>query len=304
MVQTRSASARAAILGSPPRCVPPKMRKPPKSKNKKVATKQKDPSSPLTSFHLFEKLPLELRAMVWQMTLVPRTVEVNYVPVRGFYSRTITPIALRACPDSRSAVIYAYQMCFGNFIHSPRTPFNFSIDTIYLDNNVENDVTLILTCLKPQEAARIQRIAISEYVDMNWATCIRSEDNTFDLIRQVVPLLPALRSIQLVNDLSLRVEEMNYHEGAGAVKLYDSWPAGLLEDHLRMMNTGGSMCACGHCFDDYTAEEIYEEIGDCPCGDHELEDPTLPDLLGGIEGVKVTSIWGWRPSEPYRLSQF
>lgn len=58
----------------------------------------------LTSFSKFNLLPIEIRNIIWRLTLQARAIDVAYSMQRGFYSRTKTPVALKVCKESREAV--------------------------------------------------------------------------------------------------------------------------------------------------------------------------------------------------------
>lgn len=65
----------------------------------------------MNTFHPFPLLPFELRALIWQSTVQPRTVEVR-VDNRGSYqnrhlvSSTPVPAALQACREARNLGLY------------------------------------------------------------------------------------------------------------------------------------------------------------------------------------------------------
>lgn len=58
----------------------------------------------LAFFTKFLDLPVEIRQMIWRLTLQGRNIEVEFHSDHGFYSRAIIPTALRVCRDSRTAV--------------------------------------------------------------------------------------------------------------------------------------------------------------------------------------------------------
>ena len=74
----------------------------------------------MATFHPFPRLPAELRAQIWQMTVEPRIVEVR-LRVRGKWgektfnkltSPTPVPAPLQTCRESRNAGLY--QRCFSD----------------------------------------------------------------------------------------------------------------------------------------------------------------------------------------------
>ena len=298
MARTRSVTSRAAPGPRSPRHSPRKT-KPLKSKTKKNPTKKIPKSRPLTSFHLFEKLPVELRAMIWNLTCVPRTVEVAFTQERGLYTRTITPIALRACPDSRSAVLHVYQACFGNFLQPARIWFNFSIDTLYFNQNLDNEIMLLFASLQSHEAKQLRHIAISEDINQDENYVDENRTDAFALVKKVVPMLPALKSIQLVCKMANRLDDVD-DDLDGALRLYEAWPESVMKDHMEIMVEELITCACGQCY----LDAFDPNVDDCPCGDHNLMDAKY--VLGdvGNKNVKLSSIWGWRPPAGVRTTQF
>jgi hypothetical protein len=90
----------------------------------------------LTSFTKFTDLPIEIRNIIWRLTLQARAIDISYRMDRGFYSRTKVPIALRVCHESRMAVsivhttsssftdlklqvVKDYPLCFGSVLFAP-----------------------------------------------------------------------------------------------------------------------------------------------------------------------------------------
>jgi hypothetical protein len=306
MVQTRSVTARLAGhgLGGPlPR--KKKIVKP----NKKLMSSGKEKSRQLTSFHCFEKLPAELRVLIWNLTVVPRVVDIKFDIDRGFYTLALTPIALRACPDSRSAIIHAYYPCFGTFLHQPRIMFNYSIDTIYFRANMQNEIMLLFSNLKQQEASCLQRIGIDEDINTDWYDGGDLEVDAFEVLGSVVPKLPALKAVQLVANVAHRVHP-DFSEGFGAVRFYESWPEDIMEEHIDYVQFTRGMCSCGECHHEFSDDD-FDERG-CPCGDHDLADLLDPDLHGRTgsfggsvyKGIQLSAIWGFRPTLERRTAQF
>lgn len=130
-------------------------------------------NSMLTTFHPFKRLPIELRFMIWRLTLEPRVVEVEHGWRIGnsrnededcYYSRINLPIALNVCHDSRDAIIPLYPLCFAADSSRPMIRFNFSLDTLYIDDTFGEYVFDFLENLKPIEMARLKLIAISDKV--------------------------------------------------------------------------------------------------------------------------------------------
>ncbi|CAN9343449.1 unnamed protein product [Alternaria alternata] len=72
----------------------------------------------MATFHLFPRLPAELRLRVWELTVEPRTVKVGFKSryegelwqTTALYSKTPIPAPLQTCRESRNAGLY--QRCF------------------------------------------------------------------------------------------------------------------------------------------------------------------------------------------------
>jgi hypothetical protein len=72
----------------------------------------------MATFHLFPRLPAELRLRVWELTVEPRTVKVGFKSryegelwqTTALYSKTPIPGPLQTCRESRNAGVY--QRCF------------------------------------------------------------------------------------------------------------------------------------------------------------------------------------------------
>jgi hypothetical protein len=119
----------------------------------------------LQCFTLFTSLPLELRFIIWRLSLSPRIVEIltsDYCTT-GFYSQAALPTALHVCRESRQAVEALYPHCFGSFLQPERVRFNFDLDILYLDVSQEEDgLYRLFGILKETELARLKYIAIDE----------------------------------------------------------------------------------------------------------------------------------------------
>ena len=236
----------------------------------------------LQKFTLFPKLPLEIRQEIWKCTLEPRTIEIRSSTVQGFYSRSKVPVALRVNKDSRRAVGLLYHLCFGSVIHEPRIVFNFSMDTLFLSEDMWAEVPRFLTGLKDVEVKNLQCIAVDRHIDEagEWGLEGWNEYNNMELFQKVAAAMPALKEFRIV----VQINEM-YHgelhqwpEGDGELELYEKLPWGIRQHLLKL----------GPHHDwDYGDDDI------CDC--HELQE--YSDMLKGIDVAKKGSIWGWRPTK-------
>lgn len=87
-------------------------------------------------FHPFPRLPFELRAQIWELTVEPRTVEIRYKreyqdagsKVLHVTSSTPVPATLQACRDARN--LRLYQRAFNAGTEPRYVWVDFEIDTI------------------------------------------------------------------------------------------------------------------------------------------------------------------------------
>ncbi|TVY87597.1 hypothetical protein LAWI1_G007528 [Lachnellula willkommii] len=260
------------------------------------------------SFPKFPKLPVELRAMIWKFTLEARIVEIDFQETRGFYTQVETPVALRVCKDSRDAAISSYPACFGNLMFTPRTVFNFSLDTLYIGLRVQSDILHLVGSLNATEISKLQSLAIDRDINLDLEMGGHCEINYESCVKRAASLMPNLRVFLQVFDLVDWLEEDCIDEGTGPMKLYLEWPTKVENMHTCPMMSGGR-CACGryHGIDseDSDCSEYYDDGYDVDyepvCGKHDLPDEyemePLPSRSGGRSTPKVSAIWGWRPTK-------
>jgi hypothetical protein len=94
---------------------------------------------PLTTSHLFPRLPKELRLQIWNHAICePRTVAIQnkWTTSRtaGLYTarRNPPPATLQANQESRSQALTIYTTAFRNGVEPRYTYVNFDIDTIFV----------------------------------------------------------------------------------------------------------------------------------------------------------------------------
>jgi hypothetical protein len=80
----------------------------------------------MATFHPFPRLPFELRARIWALTVEPRTVDIsvpnNYVFVKTALpvSSTPVPAPLQACQESRRELD---ESGYGHYLYWQRVEF-------------------------------------------------------------------------------------------------------------------------------------------------------------------------------------
>ncbi|KAK0102839.1 hypothetical protein ONS95_000963 [Cadophora gregata] len=230
--------------------------------------------APLTSFHLFPKLPTEIRMMIWKLSLEARTVEIQWSETRGFFTRVPTPIALRVCKDSRDAVKSKYPLCFGNVLYKPSTVFNFSLDTLYVDQDLQHQAFYFLASLSAEEVAKMQSLAVDHFLNEDFDIGVKIEWDLIAAYRKLASSMPALQEYRIVHNLAYCTDE-EFYGGSGPMMLYEDWPDGIWEQH---------------CCD----PELYcYESKDYICECHRVPDATSE--VAGLKVPKMGAIWGWRP---------
>ena len=96
------------------------------------------PSVPhMATFRSFRRLPLELRAHIWESTIEPRTVDVRYEKewqagvgyrILHVISSTSVPTTLQTCQEVRNSGLYRRAFSHGN--DARYVWVNFDVDTI------------------------------------------------------------------------------------------------------------------------------------------------------------------------------
>jgi hypothetical protein len=244
----------------------------------------------LKSFPLFPKLPLEIRMMIWKLTLQPRILELQFSYIRGFFTKAKGPVALRVNQESRNTVKPLYPLCFGNVVYQPRVLFNFSIDTLFLEHDFQPQLLLFLASLKLDEMVQLKYLAVDTRIDTDYGDGEHADIDTELVIRNVVPSMIALKEIRLIIDLDYCPEiDIEHPSGNGPMELFDdNWPNYVRDYHIDYHE---AMCDCdGECFGLDSDDEL--------CGCHDCGCMDLPELdhdWEQVEGPTVCYAWGWRP---------
>ncbi|CZR54193.1 uncharacterized protein PAC_04076 [Phialocephala subalpina] len=143
------------------------------------------------TFYPFKRLPIEIRQMIWRYILKARVVEVLWATLDGekavipsnqdllglegfpsadeivFMSLSKLPIALQVNKDSRNAILFFYPLCFTTGSHDPRIRFNFSLDTLYLDNKVTQYSFDLFKNFNTTEKSKLENLAVMEMYGIN-----------------------------------------------------------------------------------------------------------------------------------------
>jgi hypothetical protein len=185
---------------------------------------------PSPSFTVFPNLPLELRCLIWEKTCEPRIVEVSYED-DGFSSLSSVPMALRVCKESRDTVIHSYPLCFGSIFYPPKIRFNFTLDTLYIDNKIEEDIPHFFSTLREREISSLRFLAIDGY----FVGPTSQYDVAFiSNMRRAVKSLTGLKELLVVFDLTVMTSRTL---GCGAdhfLELFDDLPKELQEQNHKL----------------------------------------------------------------------
>ncbi|KAL5326749.1 hypothetical protein ACEPPN_004438 [Leptodophora sp. 'Broadleaf-Isolate-01'] len=92
---------------------------------------------PATEFHIFPKLPAELRFKIWILSLPgPRVVELHYNALTSrAVSSTPAPAALHTSRESHEEALKQYSLLFEDSVLNATVYIDVSIDTLYLPKN-------------------------------------------------------------------------------------------------------------------------------------------------------------------------
>ncbi|KAL4962978.1 2EXR domain-containing protein [Aspergillus stella-maris] len=114
----------------------------------------------LETFHLFPLLPFELRCLIWDLSMEPRTVDVRILPEHGSWgtptkltSTTPAPAILHTCSESRAHALHHYKQAF----HLPDLTgpdyiwINYTIDMVSIGQTY-------FSCIPEHEKSSIQRL--------------------------------------------------------------------------------------------------------------------------------------------------
>jgi hypothetical protein len=166
----------------------------------------------LDSFSLFPKLPIEIRQIIWRLTLRPRVIEILHgVHDSCFYSRANLPVALVVCQDSRNALISSYPVSFGSALKVPQIRFNFSLDTLYFDCLFSDHFFHFLDVLTSRNVSELRYIAICEasgfhpYAD-------NQHEEFWKSLEQHLDALTGLKELLVVLEIGLAINANDEQE--------------------------------------------------------------------------------------------
>ncbi|KAG4427294.1 hypothetical protein IFR05_017222 [Cadophora sp. M221] len=100
--------------------------------------------------------------MIWELTCLPRVVNLKYNEEEGFTPSIYGPIALKVCKESRKTIIRSYPLCFSSTFHPAKTRFNFSLDILYIGSESKEHVPHFFSMFSLLEISSIQVLALED----------------------------------------------------------------------------------------------------------------------------------------------
>ncbi|KAF7180980.1 hypothetical protein CNMCM7691_000109 [Aspergillus felis] len=121
----------------------------------------------MATFHLFARLPFELRARIWELTVEARTVEVRvkkdspWGEMLHVTSSTPVPAVLQACHEARNLRLYQQAFNFSWAVEPRYVWVNFDIDMISIGDTYFHTI-------EPAEQLLIRRLTFESENSVRW----------------------------------------------------------------------------------------------------------------------------------------
>jgi hypothetical protein len=208
---------------------------------------------PLTTFHLFPNLPIEIRWMIWYLSLEPRIVEILLRSSGAIYSNAALPTAFRVSKDSRAAVLLYYPLHFALGFQPAATHINFKLDTIYLHRSDEEDFFFsFFRSLTKKEKTDMKYLAVEE--SFRYADDIQDDGSTtFESLQEGVKLITGLKELGIVEDLQFMFDHWSQIEGK--MQLFEAFPYGIMDEE-------DAKNACFWTIDSVLTQKNHDEFAD------------------------------------------
>ena len=190
------------------------------NQDKATSGREIDAPPPTSTFHLFPRLPLEIRQMIWNLTLESRIVEMEYHKDHGFFTTCNLPSALKVCQESRSTIKNSYPECFTSLWHRHGPLLNFSIGVLYITFDFCLVMDRFLSILSQREISSIRSIAIDHNDFESTCNCeacgpsLAGPKNA-TRFRAALMDLTALKEITIVHDLEYSLGDACEEAGYG-----------------------------------------------------------------------------------------
>ncbi|KAF6838099.1 hypothetical protein CPLU01_02707 [Colletotrichum plurivorum] len=220
-----------------------------------------NPSQPLSHFHLFRKLPTELRLRIWSFNLPPpRVVSIRCgakslsfsshalsppPSTSGCTSHAAVPVNLHVCHESRSEAIKSYRLCFGVTRNPGQIFFDKANDVLYFgarDGYMASEaqfLTVMALC-EPRDLADVRHLAINDslfWVDSTYQS-MSAANLTVEVLKQVRLRMPCLERLVFVP----RDENPVYDD---EIELVEANTQGALEQRMARQLEAAMKAVCG-----------------------------------------------------------
>lgn len=254
------------------------------------------------TFYPFKRLPTELRQMIWRLTLIPRIVEVLWmvhdddeddpeehademVPDDIEYvAHAPLPVALQTCKDSRYAVLGLYPLCFPSETNDAGIRFNFSLDTLYINDDLDLVYHRFMGMLQPTEVSSIKYLALCD--SAGYREHSEAWDEYWEHLGKSIKNLPALKEFTIVVDALAPVDIDDLPQSHPAVEVVERYYKG--EDVTRAIM-----------FSEEYPDEIRRRV---QIPEDELDDEIFsqhPEQNSWVQ-ERARLVWGWRGAlHPY-----
>jgi hypothetical protein len=122
-------------------------------------------------FDLFHKLPAEIRCMIWQFAMPPRTVELRHdYALSMCWTVNPVPVLLHVSRESRYEALKRYTLAFGIAQASSKIYFDFKRDTLFLtyekwqgEGEYEDELSFLTASLiRSGDANKIKNLALDK----------------------------------------------------------------------------------------------------------------------------------------------
>ncbi|WQF76018.1 Putative 2EXR domain-containing protein [Colletotrichum destructivum] len=216
---------------------------------------------PLDHFHLFPRLPVELRLRIWDFNLPqPRVVPIRCgakslsfashsqsppLSTSGCTSYTAVPVNLHVCHESRREALVSYRPSFGMTRNPGQIFFNKAHDVLYFgarDGYMASEaqfLTVMALC-DPSDLADVRHLAINDslfWVDSTYQS-MSAANLAVEVLKQVRLRMPRLERLVFVP----RDENPVYDD---QVDLVPTNPHGMLEQRMARQMEAAMRAVCG-----------------------------------------------------------
>lgn len=139
----------------------------------------------------------------------------------GFSSRAMNPKVLEVCRESRKTVIDSYPLCFGSVFFPAKVRFNFAIDTLFIDNDFEENLPHLFSTFKDAEINGLKHLALEQYYVVGY----NLEDGKLaEGLRRALDSLKSLKEVQVVFDIESLASSTLECGDEHPIELYDTLP--------------------------------------------------------------------------------